>query len=185
LSCKEFIFLATRGRIFLEKRINQGDYELEERVIETKRVSLVKKGGKTISFSALSVVGNREGIVGLGFGKANDTPSAIAKSFADAKKNLIKIPLVGTTTPHEITGIFGAGKVFMKPASEGTGVIAGLATKAVLELAGVRDLLTKRLGSRNTKNTAMATIEGLKRLKDAKRVAKLRGKSIDEIFGWK
>jgi len=169
----------------LEKRINPDEVgELEERVIETKRVSLVKKGGKKISFSALSVVGNREGIVGIGFGKANETPAAIAKSLADAKKNLIFVPLVGTTIPHEITGKFGAGIVFMKPASEGTGVIAGLATKAIMELAGVRDVLTKRLGSRNTKNTAMATVNGLKRLKDAKRVAKLRDKSIDEIFGW-
>jgi len=169
----------------LEERINPDEFELEERVIETKRVSLVKKGGKTISFSALSVVGNRNGIVGVGFGKANETPVAIVKSFADAKKNLVKVPLVGTTIPHEITGKFGAGKVFMKPASEGTGVIAGLATKAIMELAGVRDVLTKRLGSRNAKNTAMATIEGFKDLKDAKQVAKLRGKTINEIFGWR
>lgn len=167
-----------------KEKIGPDELELEERVIETKRVSVVRKGGKTISFSALSAVGNKDGIVGLGFGKANETPAAIAKSFADARKNLIKVPTVGTTIPHEITGKFGAGKVFMKPAVEGTGIIANLATKTIMELAGVQDILTKRLGSRNTKNTAMATIDGLNRLKDAKEVARLRGKTIDEIFGW-
>ena len=169
----------------MEERINPDKFELEERVIETKRVFVTRKGGKTMSYSAFSTVGNRNGIVGIGFGKANETPAAIAKSFADARKNLIKVPIVGTTIPHEIIGKFGAGKVFMKPAAEGTGVIAGLATKAIMELAGIRDVLTKRLGSRNTKNTAEAAIDGLKRLKDAKKVAKLRGKSIDEIFGWR
>lgn len=168
----------------MKGKINPDELELDERVIETKRVSVVRKGGKTISFSALSAVGNRDGIVGLGFGKANETPDAIAKSFADAKKKLIRVPVVGTTIPHEITGEFGAGKIFMKPGVEGTGVIANLATRTIMELAGVQDVLTKRLGSRNTKNTAMATIEGLKMLKDAKAVANLRGKTVDEIFGW-
>lgn len=168
----------------MRKKIDADELELEERVIETKRVSVTRKGGKKISFSALTAVGNRDGIVGVGFGKANETPAAIAKSFADARKNLVKVPIIGNTIPHEITGEFGAGKIFLKPAVEGTGIIANLATKTIMELAGVQNVLTKRFGSRNIKNTALATIDGLKRLKDAKRVAKMRGKTIDEIFGW-
>ena len=165
----------------LKEKINPEEFEFEERPIDINRVMRVRKGGRTPSFNALSAVGNRDGIVGIGFGSANEIPSAIRKSIADAKKNLIRVPLSGSTIPHQIVGHFKAAKVLLKPAHPGTGIIAGLATRIILEFAGVQDILTKSLGSRNAKNIAEATMQALRELKDIEEVAHLRGKTIEEL----
>ncbi len=160
----------------------QATPELIEKVVNIRRVAKVVKGGRRFSFSALVVVGDGEGKVGTGKGKATEVPEAIRKAMEDAKKNMIDIPLIDNRTiPHTILGRFGAGEVMLKPASAGTGVIAGGPVRAVLEAAGIKDILTKSLGSSNANNMVHATIEGLKNLKRIEEVARQRGKTIDEI----
>lgn len=154
---------------------------LEERVVAINRVTKVVKGGRRFKFSALVVVGNKAGVVGFGTGKAQEVPDAIKKAVENAKANLIKVPMVGTTIPHEVYGNFGAGKVFFRPASEGTGIIAGGAVRTIFELAGVNDVLSKSIGSRTPINMVRATFEGLKELRTIEEVAKLRGLKISEI----
>ena len=157
--------------------------DLESRVVAINRVTKVVKGGRNFRFSALVVVGDGKGHVGVGVGKAMEVPEAIKKAEQNAKKHIINVPLVGQTIPHEVLGIFGAGKVLLKPAGKGTGVIAGGPVRAVCELAGINDVRSKSLGTANPRNIVNATIEGLKELKRVEEVAKLRGKTVKEILG--
>ena len=167
----------------MQGKIDASTLDLKERVVSINRVSKTVKGGRIFKFAALVVVGDGNGYVGCGLGKASEVPEAIRKGIEDAKKNLIKVPIVNTTIPHEVQGEFGSGCVLMMPAKEGTGVIAGGPVRAVLELDGVRDIRTKSLGSNNPRNMINATINGLSSLKTVEDVAKLRGKTVEEILG--
>lgn len=162
---------------------NSKQSDLQERVVSINRVTKVVKGGRNFRFSALVVVGDENGNVGMGMAKALEVPEAIRKAIQDARKNMISVPLVGTTIPHEILGHFGAGKVLLKPAKEGTGVIAGGAVRAVCELAGIKDIRGKSLGTSNPRNILNATMDAFENLHRVEDVAKLRGKTIEEILG--
>ena len=164
-------------------RFEREPSEFIEKVVYTNRVSKTVKGGRVMKFSALMVVGDGKGRVGFGMGKAAEVPEAIRKGIEDAKKNMTTITLVGTTIPHEVLGAFGAGRVLMKPAAPGTGVIAGGAVRAVVEAAGIRDIRTKCLRSNNANNVVSATMAGLKSLRNAEQVAVYRGKTADELKG--
>lgn len=167
----------------MDRKPKRDQKEFEEQVISINRVTKVVKGGRRFRFAALVVVGDRKGRVGIGTGKANEVPDAIKKAVEDAKKNIFTVPVIGTTIPHEITGRYGAGSVYMGPAIEGTGVIAGGATRAILELAGISDILTKCLGSRTKINVVRATVDALQNLRTVESVAALRGKKPEEIRG--
>ena len=167
----------TRSR----ERIDPAELELKDTVVSISRVTKVVKGGKNLSFSALVVVGDGHGVVGFGIGKAKEVPSAIKKGIEAAKKNLIRVPLQGTTIPHAVVGTFGAGSVLLKPAPDGTGIIAGGAVRAVVESCGVTNILTKSLGSANAHNVVRATIAGLDALKDPATIARMRGKSLEQL----
>lgn len=155
--------------------------EFKETIVNIRRVAKTVKGGRNMRFSVTMVVGDGKGRVGVGLGKAQEIPEAVRKATEDAKKNMITVPMVGTTVPHRNTGVFGAGRVLIMPASEGTGVIAGSSVRVVLESAGLKDVRAKSIGSNNTVNMALATIEGLKNLTTIEKVAALRGKSVEEI----
>jgi small subunit ribosomal protein S5 len=161
----------------------EGENEIVDRLVNLNRVAKVVKGGRRFSFSALVVAGDSNGRVGAGMGKANEVPEAIRKGFEQAKKNLFEVPLVEGTIPHEVLGEYGAGEVFLKPAAEGTGVIAGGAVRAVLESAGVHNILTKCIGSTNPHNVVRATIDALRQLRSAEEVAGRRGLTVEEMRG--
>src|SRR5579862_8016806 len=163
------------------EKIDASQLDLKDTVVNISRVTKVVKGGKNLSFSALVVVGDGHGVVGFGVGKAKEVPSAIKKGIEAAKKNLIRVPLHGTTIPHRILGTFGAGSVLLKPAPDGTGIIAGGAVRAVVEAAGITNIMTKSLGSANPHNVVRATITGLASLKDPVGLARLRGKELEEM----
>lgn len=164
-------------------RIDASTLDLKERLVKVNRVSKTVKGGRIFKFAALMVVGDGKGTVGFGIGKSGEVPDAIRKGIEDAKKNLIKVSLRGDTIPHEIIGEYGAGRVLMKPAAPGTGVIAGGPVRAVVEAVGIKDIRTKALRSNNQCNVVRATLEGLKALRTAKEVAEIRGKTVKEIMG--
>jgi len=163
------------------ERIDASQLDIKDTVVSINRVTKVVKGGKNLSFSALVVVGDGHGVVGFGVGKAKEVPSAIKKGIEAAKKNLIRVPLSGSTIPHRVVGKFGAGSVLLKPAPDGTGIIAGGAVRAVVESAGITNILTKSLGSANPHNVVRATFTGLWSLKDPSGIARLRGKTLDEL----
>ncbi|KAB3528874.1 30S ribosomal protein S5 [Alkaliphilus serpentinus] len=166
-----------------KKLIDASQLDIKEQVIDIRRVTKVVKGGRNFRFAALVVVGDENGHVGVGSGKAMEIPDAIRKGIQDAKKNMIQVPIIGTTIPHEVIGHFGAGNVLIMPAKEGTGIIAGGPVRAVLELAGLKDVRAKSLGTNNSRNMVNATMDGLNQLKRAEEVAKLRGKSVEELLG--
>jgi small subunit ribosomal protein S5 len=165
-------------------KINADALNLEERVVRTNKVQKTHKGGRTMSWNALVIVGDHHGYVGAGLGKARAIPDAIRKGVEAAKKNIIKVPMVGTTIPHEILAKHGAAEVLLKPAAPGTGIVAGSSVRAILELAGIHDVLGKSLGSANAINIAWATLEALQRLKRAEDVAAARGKTVQELVPW-
>jgi len=167
----------------MQKTIDASKLELKESIVNIRRVAKTVKGGRNMRFSVTVVVGDEEGHVGVGLGKAREIPEAVRKAIEDAKKRLILVPMVGTTIPHRNLGVFGAGKVLLMPGSEGTGVIAGSSVRTVLELAGVKDVRAKSIGSNNAGNMAYATIVGLKGLKTVELVSRLRGKTKAEILG--
>ena len=162
-------------------QIDASTLDLEEKVVSINRVAKVVKGGRTFRFSALVVVGDKNGHVGVGNGKALEVPEAIKKAIEEAKKNIVEVAVVDTTIPHEIIGKFGAGNVLLKPAAEGTGVIAGGSVRPVLELAGYKNIRTKCIGTNNPRNVVYATMEALKSLKTAEQIAKLRNKKVEEV----
>lgn len=167
----------------VRERIDASDLELKDTVVSISRVTKVVKGGKNLSFSALVVIGDGHGVVGFGIGKAKEVPSAIKKAIEAAKKALVRIPMRGTSIPHPVLGHFGAGSVLLKPAPDGTGIIAGGAVRAVVESAGIHNVLTKSLGSANPHNVVRAAFDALGRLKDPADVARLRGKDVEELVG--